>query len=123
LDLLKYDLINDTSSEGHPLCSVNYVWLTAQFTLLFSRIENALKSLRNPVWVRAYEEDPLLTLETRASLTMLALAMENDGCLRVFQPHSISLEGKKRQLILKEIQKLRLVQYILAIHPVRLHES
>jgi hypothetical protein len=73
LDLLKHDLINDISSEGHPLCSVNYVWLTAQFTLLFSRIEDALKSLRNPVWVRAYEEDPLLALETRASLTMLAL--------------------------------------------------
>jgi hypothetical protein len=83
LNLLKYDLIHDVCGEGRPLSSLNYVWVTIEFMILFSRIENELKRLRNPLWVRAYEEDPLLTREKRASLTMLALAMEDDECLRV----------------------------------------
>jgi len=83
LNLLKYDLIHDVCGEGGPLSSLNYVWVTIEFMLLFSRIENELKRLRNPLWVRAYEEDPFLTREKRASLTMLALAMEDDECLRV----------------------------------------
>ena len=52
-DVLKVDLINDVSGGGQPLSSINYCWVTANMLMLFSRFENKLKELRNPLWVRA----------------------------------------------------------------------
>jgi hypothetical protein len=89
LNLLKLDIINDISGEERPLSSLNYVWVTARFMLLFHQIEDELKRLRNPLWIRAYEQEPLLMREKRLSLTALVLAEEDDECMevmaRVFQ--------------------------------------
>lgn len=83
LDILKLDLISDISGEHRPLLSLNYVFLTVRFMVLFHQIEDELKRLRNPLWVRAYEQEPLMMREKRASLTTLVLAEEDDECMRV----------------------------------------
>lgn len=83
LDLLKLDIISDISGENRPLSSLNYVWVTARFMLLFHHIEDELRRLRNPLWIQAYEGNSLMTREKRVSLTMLALAGEDEECLEV----------------------------------------
>lgn len=82
LDLLKPGIISDISGE-RPLSSLNYVWVTARFMLLFHQIENELKRLRNPSWVRAYEKEAVMMREKRASLTALALTGEDEECMKV----------------------------------------
>jgi hypothetical protein len=83
LELLKVDLINDIAGEGRPLSALNYVWVTARFMLLFTQIEDELKRVRNPLWVRAYEEDPRMMREKRVSLTALVMNDEDEECLEV----------------------------------------
>lgn len=51
---------------------------------LFMMVENKLKQRRNPLFVQAYEEDPMMMKEKRASLTMLVLATQNEECMEVF---------------------------------------
>lgn len=82
LDLLKLDIISDISGE-RPLSSLNYVWVTARFMLLFHQIEDELKRLRNPSWVCAYEKEAVMMREKRASLTALALTGEDEECIKV----------------------------------------
>lgn len=82
LNILKMDLVSDIS--GHtPLSALNYVWVTARIMLVFHQIEDELKRLRNPCWVRAYEQDPFMSREKRASLTGLVLAEQDDECMKV----------------------------------------
>lgn len=50
---------------GRPLSSLNYTFVTARFMMLFMQIEDRLKELRNPLWVRAYEEEPVMMREKR----------------------------------------------------------
>jgi hypothetical protein len=83
LEILKLDLISDISGEQRPLLSLNHVFLTVRFMVLFHQIENELKRLRNPLWVRAYEQDPLMMREKRAALTTSVLAQEDDECMKV----------------------------------------
>jgi hypothetical protein len=83
LDVLKLDIISDVSSENRPLSSLNYIWVTARFMLLFHQIEDELKRLRNPLWVQAYEGNSLMTREKRASLTSLVLAEEDEECMEI----------------------------------------
>jgi hypothetical protein len=83
LGILKIDILNDICGQVEPLSSLNYFWATVQIMLLFSQIEDALKSVRNPLWVRVYEEDPIMMREKRGSLTGLALALEDEECLRI----------------------------------------
>jgi hypothetical protein len=82
LDLLKLDLISDVSGP-RPVSSLNYVWATARMMMLFHQIEEELKRLRNPLWVRAYEQDPVMMREKRASLAGLVLTEEDDECMEV----------------------------------------
>lgn len=79
----KIDILGDICGDNEPLSSLNYIWVTVQFILLFGRIEDALKSVRNPLWIKAYERDPKLMREKRASLTGLVLATEDEECLRI----------------------------------------
>lgn len=83
LEVLKFDLISDVSGEIRPVSSLNYVWVTARFMSLFLQIEDELKRRRNPLWVQAYEGDPLMTREKILSLTALALAEEDEECMEV----------------------------------------
>jgi hypothetical protein len=83
LEAIKLDIITDVSGERGPLSSLNYIWVATNFMILFTRIEDELKRLRNPLWVQAYEENPVLMREKRLSLTSLVLAGEDDECLEV----------------------------------------
>jgi hypothetical protein len=82
LGALKLDIIADVCG-GAPLSSVNYIFVAATFMMIFGGIEKELQRLRNPLWVRAYEEEPLMMKEKRASLTSLVLAEEDEECLKV----------------------------------------
>ncbi|KAF1815110.1 hypothetical protein P152DRAFT_412254 [Eremomyces bilateralis CBS 781.70] len=82
LDLLKLDIINDVSGQ-QPVSSLNYIWTTAMFMVLFHRIEDKLEKMRHPLWIQAYEADPKMRKERRASLTGLMLATEDEECLKV----------------------------------------
>ncbi|OXV06093.1 hypothetical protein Egran_06139 [Elaphomyces granulatus] len=83
LDLIKLDITSDVSSETRPLSSLNFIWVTARFMLLFLQIEDKMRQLRNPLWVEAYEGNSVLTREKRASFTSLVLAEEDEECLTV----------------------------------------
>lgn len=86
LDILKHDVVDEICFRS-PILSLNYASVTCRFLILFESIEDELRRLRNPLWVRAYEKDPLLMKEKRFSLTKLALTNDgeeyNDECLRV----------------------------------------
>jgi hypothetical protein len=81
--VLKLDIVNDVSSATRPLSSLNYIWVTVRFMMVFLEIEDELKRLRNPLWVQAYEADSMMTREKRATLTSLVLAEEDNECMRV----------------------------------------
>jgi hypothetical protein len=81
----KIDILGDICADYEPLSSLNYIWVTVQFILLFGQIEDAFKSVRNPLWIKAYERDPKLMREKRASLTGLVLATEEEECLMRIQ--------------------------------------
>lgn len=83
LRLLKIDIFNDVSGEMGPLSSLNYASVTVHMMMVFSLIEGELKKRRNPLWLSAYEQDRNLMRHKRPSLTGLALAQEDDECLRV----------------------------------------
>lgn len=82
LDLLNMDLVNDICGDA-PLSSLNYVWVLAQFMMLFLQIEEELGKLRNRLYVQAYETDPKWRTHKRVVLVCLALQQEDDECLRV----------------------------------------
>ncbi|KAE9368958.1 hypothetical protein N431DRAFT_382769 [Stipitochalara longipes BDJ] len=84
LQILKLDIVNDISGEKRPLSSLNYVWATTQMMILFHYVEDELKRLRNPLWIRAYEENPKMMKEKRVSLASLVLAGEDEECMEVF---------------------------------------
>ncbi|RDL37370.1 uncharacterized protein BP5553_04803 [Venustampulla echinocandica] len=88
LNLIKMDVLTDICGV-RPLSSLNYVWVAVRFMMLFMQIEDELKRLRNPLWVRAYEQEPSMMREKRLSLTMLVLDREDFECMevmaRVFQ--------------------------------------
>ncbi|KAI1112357.1 hypothetical protein F5Y14DRAFT_442694 [Nemania sp. NC0429] len=82
LELLKQDISNDVCGVM-PLSSQNYVWTMTRFMMLFHQFERELKKVRNPLYVRAYETDPLWRNHKRVGLAYLALQMQNDECLKV----------------------------------------
>ncbi|TVY37932.1 hypothetical protein LOCC1_G006747 [Lachnellula occidentalis] len=83
LDILKRDMVNDISGEGHPLSSLNYTFVTCRMMMMFTMIENRLQDRRNHLWTRAYEEEPRMMREKRVSLTALVLAGEDEECMQV----------------------------------------
>ena len=83
LDVIKSDLIADISSEIRPLSSLNYVFVTVLFMMLFIQIEGELKQRRHPLWVEAYEKNKLFMKEKRASLTLLVLQSEDEECMEI----------------------------------------
>lgn len=65
LGFLKRDMVIDICGERYPLSSMNYTIVTVRMMLLFMTIEDKLKDLRHPLWVRAYEQEPLMMREKR----------------------------------------------------------
>lgn len=82
LSLLRQDIVSDVSGRW-PISSLNYVWATVRMMMVFTQIEDELKRLRNPLWVHAYEQDPVLMREKRASLTLLVLTEQDEECMEV----------------------------------------
>ncbi|KAI9704576.1 MAG: hypothetical protein M1820_005489 [Bogoriella megaspora] len=84
LTLVKCDLTGDVHG-GLPLCGINYIWITNMFLKLFGQIEDELRRVRNPLWVRAYEDDANTTpgRDKRVSLAFLAMLEEEDECLKI----------------------------------------
>lgn len=82
LDLLKLDFVSCISGD-HPVCAVNYAWATVDIMMWFSRVEQELRRLQNPLWLRAYERDPQLTRSKRTSLTALVLSEQDQQCMEV----------------------------------------
>lgn len=62
--------------ESYLPLSLNYVWVAAQAMTLFLLIENKLKELRNPTYVRAHEIERSLSSQKRVALASFALAQE-----------------------------------------------
>ncbi|THC94884.1 hypothetical protein EYZ11_005646 [Aspergillus tanneri] len=81
LELLKWDIFADVCGE-QPLLSLNYVWVTARFIMLFMQIEEELRRLKNPLYVRAYETEREWRWHKRVGLTMMALSGEDNECLQ-----------------------------------------
>ncbi|KAK5633104.1 hypothetical protein RRF57_008818 [Xylaria bambusicola] len=82
LELLKLDISNDICGDV-PLSSLNYVWTTVRFMMLFMQFEGELGKLRNPLYVQAYETDRQWQKHKRVGLAYLALHLQDEECLRV----------------------------------------
>ncbi len=83
LTFLKLDILHEISGERRPVSSLNYVWVTSNFMLLFIKIEEKLKDLRNPSYIRAYEDNSTMLRDKRVALTIEALAGEDKECMEV----------------------------------------
>lgn len=81
LELLKWDIFRDVCGDM-PIMSLNFIWVTVRFMMLFMQIEEELAKRVNPLWARAYELDPLWSRDKRVGLAFLALSEQNDECLR-----------------------------------------
>ncbi|KAK3303668.1 uncharacterized protein B0T15DRAFT_560841 [Chaetomium strumarium] len=82
LDLVKLDLIWNVCGEA-PVYSLNYLFTTCMFRVLFGRFETELKKRRNPLYIRAYETEFEWRLLKPAGLTLMALAGQDEECLLV----------------------------------------
>ncbi|KAK1762813.1 hypothetical protein QBC33DRAFT_599685 [Phialemonium atrogriseum] len=81
LELLKWDIFRDVCGDM-PVMSLNFIWVTVRFMMLFMQIEEELAKRANPLWARAYELDPLWSRDKRVVLAFLALSEQDDECLR-----------------------------------------
>ncbi|KAF7561183.1 hypothetical protein G7046_g2947 [Stylonectria norvegica] len=82
LEALSMDISRDVCGNL-PLSSLNYVWATNHFMMLFAQIETSLKRLNNPLYVEAYGRSGLGQDANRVALATLALNLEDDECLKV----------------------------------------
>lgn len=80
LDFVKLGICRDVGSSA-PLSSLNQLWVTVWFFMLFMQIESELKHVRNPLWIRAYETEGW-SRGNRVALTIYALE-EDEECLRI----------------------------------------
>ncbi|OBT45763.1 hypothetical protein VE00_03810 [Pseudogymnoascus sp. WSF 3629] len=82
LEMLKADIFNDVCGK-HPFSALNYIWVTARMMFQFIKIEGHLERVRNPLYVRAYEQDPWMAHQKRVSLVGLVLADQDEECMEI----------------------------------------
>jgi hypothetical protein len=82
LEMLKADIFNDVCGK-HPFSALNYIWVTARMMFQFIKIEGHLERVRNPLHVRAYEQDPWMAHQKRVSLVGLVLAEQDEECMEI----------------------------------------
>jgi hypothetical protein len=82
LEFLKWDIHADVCGRD-LVSSLNFIWVTARFSVLFMQIEENLRKVRNPIYVKVYEENPTLMREKRLSLAVGALQGDDEQCLRI----------------------------------------
>ncbi|KAI0378712.1 hypothetical protein F5Y04DRAFT_290860 [Hypomontagnella monticulosa] len=82
LIVMKWDTFSAVCGNV-PVLGFNYISALENFMKIFTRIEDELKRLRNPLYVKAYETQDPLNAEKRVGLTTLAMLEQDDECLRV----------------------------------------
>jgi hypothetical protein len=84
LEQLQLDVFADVCGRD-PLSSLNYVWITCQFMILFIMCEDRLRETRHPLWVRFYEQPvPQLRQQKRFALVVAMMKNEDDQALKIF---------------------------------------
>ncbi|OAA60307.1 hypothetical protein SPI_05431 [Niveomyces insectorum RCEF 264] len=83
LAFVKLDLTNDVCGMNEPLSSINYVWATILFLMHFIEIEDKLEKRHNETFMGLYESDRVPGRAKRVRLVSMAMAKEDDECLRV----------------------------------------
>ena len=92
LTFIKQDVFDDVCGS-RPLSSLNLVWVTTRFMTLFMQIEDRLKTLRNPLWVQAYEQpDSTTKWEKRVALVVMAL---NESCQHHGQAECLTIMAEE----------------------------
>ncbi|KFX89139.1 hypothetical protein V490_07211 [Pseudogymnoascus sp. VKM F-3557] len=82
LETLRADIFNDVCGK-RPLSAISYVWATSRMMIQLTKMEMALKRLRNPLYVRAYEQDPWMAHQKRVSLVRLVLSQQDEECMEI----------------------------------------
>ncbi|KAK3943350.1 hypothetical protein QBC46DRAFT_377618 [Diplogelasinospora grovesii] len=72
LEFIKWDVYRDICGDS-PIMSLNMVWVTVQFFMVFMKIEGALEEAVNDLWLRAYKMDKKWAKQKRVGLTYMAL--------------------------------------------------
>ena len=81
LDLLKADIFADVCGHN-PLSGLNYLFATVRFFTIMMMVEKQLQTLRNPIWVKAYETRQEWAKQKRVGLVYMAMESEDEECLR-----------------------------------------
>ncbi|KPI45656.1 uncharacterized protein AB675_708 [Cyphellophora attinorum] len=97
LDLLRVDLFADVCGMN-PLSSINYLWVTVHFMILFDRLEKRLREVRNPLYIRTYEHAPASMRRSRRPALIMAMMKDEDPdtlklCAEVFQDPRMGIMG------------------------------
>lgn len=82
LAAIQGDIMNDVSGTM-PVSSLNYIWVTCHFLVLFMAIEDRLKELQNPLYLRAYNSPGPWGSQKRAALISFVLQLGDEECMRV----------------------------------------
>jgi hypothetical protein len=85
LDLLRPDLFADVCGNN-PVSSVNYVWVTCIFIMLFMKIEDVFSKARHPLWVETYERSMRSRPQGLKRVVLVAQAMSSadEDAMRLF---------------------------------------
>ncbi|PVI05746.1 hypothetical protein DM02DRAFT_684084 [Periconia macrospinosa] len=97
LEFLRVDFFADVCGR-RPFSSLNYPLITANFMMVFDRIEERLRESRHPLYVRVYEEaPPSMRRKRKSALIIAAMAEEDPGVLKIcadaFQEMRMSIFG------------------------------
>lgn len=82
LSSIQADIRNDVSGTM-PVSSLNYIWVTCYFFMLFMKIEDRLKELENPLYLRAYNSPSPWGSQKRSALVSFVMQVEDEECMRV----------------------------------------
>lgn len=82
LEILRVDIFNDICGK-RPHSAMNYLLITLHMTFKFLKIEDELQRVRNPLYVRAYEQDPRMSHQKRVSLVKLVLSYQDEECMKI----------------------------------------
>ncbi|GAB1741340.1 hypothetical protein NU219Hw_g6577t2 [Hortaea werneckii] len=84
LDLLRVDIFSDVCGS-HPLSALNLIWITVHMHVLFSTIEDQLRTAQDPLWQDIYERRSALPRDQkRIRLVVAAMASEDPPRLMRF---------------------------------------
>ncbi|KAH9209440.1 hypothetical protein DL95DRAFT_413897 [Leptodontidium sp. 2 PMI_412] len=80
--LLQHYCEANKSRKAFPK-ACNYNFILVCVNMLFIQIEQELDKRRSHLYVKVYEDDPMMRMKKRTSLTMTALGSEDTECVEV----------------------------------------